>query len=210
MAIYISERDKRHELRDKGIVLANDSLSNNTSLRGVENAVAIQNVSEKISQPFQQQSFDGASNETNIAIDFFIKNKDNFFTRNVDIAKAWMEYLRIATPLSEARNDDYINLIEITNIIRTSTEPQVNYNSDIEDSQQFLYEFIRTYCCGKDINSLFQPVVWKSTIYRNLYTKIALQILSSNKELLKRYLIEIVSDIDNLILGFENLKEKAS
>ncbi|MBP5470686.1 MAG: hypothetical protein J6Z11_15750, partial [Candidatus Riflebacteria bacterium] len=154
--------------------------------------------------------FDGASNETNIAIDFFIKNKDNFFTRNVDIAKAWMEYLRIATPLSEARNDDSQNLIKITEKVKNSCEPQINYNSDIEDWKQFLYEFIRTYCYGKDINSLFQPVVWKSPIYRKLYTKMALQILSSNKELLKRYLIEIVSDIDNLILGFENLKEKVS
>ena len=170
------------------------------------------NIKDK--DPFSQpdgcqlpQLLGGASNETNIAIDFFIKNKDNFFTQNVDIAKVWVEYLWIATPLSEARNDDYINLIEITNIIRTSTEPQVNYNSDIEDSQQFLYEFIRTFCFGKDINSLFQPVVWKSKDYRNLFTNLAIQTLSSNKELLKRYLIEIVSDVDNLILGFYVLSQ---
>ena len=147
-----------------------------------------------------------AVKEINIAIEFFIKNKDNFFTQNVDIAKVWVEYLRIATPLSEARNDDYQNLFEITEIVKNSTKPQINYNSDIEDGKQFLYEFIRTYCYGKDINSLFQPIVWKSTIYRNLYTKMALQILSSNKVLLSRYLIEIVSDVDNLLLGFEILK----
>ena len=36
----------------------------------------------------------------------------------------------------------------------------------------------------------------------------ALEILSSNKELLKRYLIEIVSDVDNLIIGFEILNQQ--
>ena len=98
-------------------------------------------------------------------------------------------------------------MFEITEKVRTSTEPQINYNSDIEDSQQFLYEFIRTFCFGKDINSLFQPVVWKSKNYRNLFTNLAIQTLSSNKELLKRYLIEIISDVDNLILGFSELSQ---
>ncbi len=159
--------------------------------------------------------------EINIAIEFFIKNKDNFFTQNVDIAKVWEEYLKELPPklkllgevsaLADERGlffDGSLNLIDITEKVKKSTEPQINYNGDIDDLKQFLYEFIRTFCFGKDINSLFQPVVWKSTIYRNLYTKMALQILSSNKELLKRYLIEIVSDVDNLVLGFEFLNQQ--
>ena len=74
-----------------------------------------------------------------------------------------------------------------------------------DNTEQFILEFIRAFCYGEDINAIFQPIVWKSEKFRKLFTTLSIKVLSTNKELLKRYLIEIVADTDNLLLGFAYL-----
>ena len=82
----------------------------------------------------------------------------------------------------------------------------IYYDKNISEKDQFILEFFRAFCFGEDINAIFQPVVWKSEKFRKLFTTLSIKVLSTNEELLKRYLIEIVSDVDNLILGFTALK----
>ena len=105
------------------------------------------------------------------------------------ILKKW-----IATQSTTARNDG------------SKQSLQINYDKNISDKEQFILEFFRAFCFGEDINAIFQPIVWKSDKFRKLFTTLSIKVLSTNKELLKKYLIEIVSDVDNLIFGFAALK----
>ena len=133
-------------------------------------------------------------------LDDFIKENDNsdlaevlrFFRENIKTEGAAMQ----STALEWVKKHNFS--VEEASI--------VYYDKNISEKDQFILEFFRAFCFGEDINAIFQPVVWKSEKFRKLFTTLSIKVLSTNKELLKRYLIEIVSDVDNLILGFTALK----
>ena len=172
------------------------------SLRASERGVAIQK---------NNQSDFEADSLYNKYLDDFIKENDD--SELVEVLKFFRENVKTPFVFGFAKDtsptfagaDLCSSLLRCESII-CGEASMIQYDKNISDKEQFILEFIRAFCYSEDINAIFQPIVWKSDKFRKLFTTLSIKVLSTNKELLKRYLIEIVSDVDNLILGFTALK----
>ena len=77
----------------------------------------------------------------------------------------------------------------------------------ILNNSRFITEFIRLFCMNNPNSELFIPIRNISDIEKQILTTLSIFQLSSNKELLKIYILNNINDLPNMLIALKILHE---